>query len=270
MTTQPIRLQLSRRAGKFPGNDITIHSVDSLGLAELPKDAWIVTQDALKRDLYESLSDSYFDLTDCDDAGRPTARFRICVVLGGILETSFSGDLDQAIRNTINGLIDNDGCASGREKRSLVKLRDCFRQFSDEIDRVCQRPGSAGGGAVNADACAAKMMSEIKFSKAFGLNDPSRQYLKDRFEYEKSSGMLLWKCWPDFGPGWNTKHVGKPAGSTHCGQLRITLDRVSHQANRLIWIYHFGGIPRGKRIVSRQPRPGAERLTNLFLVDVPK
>ena len=69
----------------------------------------------------------------------------------------------------------------------------------------------------------------------------SAEYIRSRFDYDPELGLL---CWKKANERWNKK----PAGSLHkCNAgkvyIRVTLDRNSVYAHRIIWIWITGEQP---------------------------
>jgi hypothetical protein len=80
---------------------------------------------------------------------------------------------------------------------------------------------------------------------------PSQERLNDLLFYDEDTGILSWNRRPlslfidqrscDV---WNTRQSGKPAGSVNSyGYLRITLDKKSYFAHRIIWKMKTGKEP---------------------------
>lgn len=72
------------------------------------------------------------------------------------------------------------------------------------------------------------------------------QYLRDKLEYSKDSGLLVWL--PRNDERWNVRYSGKPAGSIGsegyvviCPKISGKLYRV--KAHRLAWFMSYGRIP---------------------------
>jgi hypothetical protein len=81
---------------------------------------------------------------------------------------------------------------------------------------------------------------------------PTQERLKQLFDYDEGTGNLLWKMRPvsDFkneaeSKRWNTRFAGKVAGHLSGGYRLIRTDGRQYKAHRLIWLFHFGEIPKG-------------------------
>jgi HNH endonuclease len=80
---------------------------------------------------------------------------------------------------------------------------------------------------------------------------PTRDRLNELFHYDENIGVLFWKERPiEFFIDqrscdvWNTRQAGKPAGNVnHYGYLRITLDKKSYFAHRIVWKMKTGEEP---------------------------
>jgi hypothetical protein len=72
---------------------------------------------------------------------------------------------------------------------------------------------------------------------------PSQSRLNSLFHYDENAGILFWKERPvelfinqHSCDVWNSRQAGKPAGNVNqYGYLRITLDKRSYFAHRIIW-----------------------------------
>jgi hypothetical protein len=76
----------------------------------------------------------------------------------------------------------------------------------------------------------------------------SHDYLKSRLDYDPTTGVFTWKHYDDTTKGWNTKHVGKRAGSVTYRKggyatRSILIDHVSFLEHRLAWFYMTGEWP---------------------------
>lgn len=75
---------------------------------------------------------------------------------------------------------------------------------------------------------------------------PSQAYLRERFDYDKELGRLIWRPLdPVTTPEvvWKQQYVrdaGKPAGNYRQGKYRIHLLGSKWCAKRLIWQWHHG------------------------------
>lgn len=65
----------------------------------------------------------------------------------------------------------------------------------------------------------------------------NRSVLITLFDY--SEGKLYWKI----SPSYNVK-VGSEAGTTQNGYVSIVIDRKKYYAHRLIFLYHYGYLPK--------------------------
>lgn len=79
---------------------------------------------------------------------------------------------------------------------------------------------------------------------------PSQEYLKECFNYDPSTGVLVWKYRPiqHFKDArahkiWNTKFLGKVAGTAQSDGVKITLSTLRTMAHRVIWKLVFGAEP---------------------------
>jgi hypothetical protein len=86
--------------------------------------------------------------------------------------------------------------------------------------------------------------------------------LKDLFEYRDDN--LYWKEYPS---KFNHFDITKPAGwiNNFEGYRYIRFDGKNHSAHRLIWVYHYGEIPKGLTIDHKNHITNDNRLENLRL-----
>ena len=75
-------------------------------------------------------------------------------------------------------------------------------------------------------------------------DEPSMAELHEYFEYAPDIGRLVWKA--AITPTMK-RMVGKIAGCRqHYGYRQISFKGAKYKEHRLIWIYHYGDIPKGK------------------------
>ena len=89
---------------------------------------------------------------------------------------------------------------------------------------------------------------------------PLKHELRESFEYEQSTGQLLWKCTKI------TRLIGKPAGYYNNARKRFHVNyrRSMYSAHRLIWAYHFGD-PGNITVDHKDRNPTNNRIENLRL-----
>ncbi|CAJ0895848.1 hypothetical protein R77569_04539 [Ralstonia mannitolilytica] len=94
----------------------------------------------------------------------------------------------------------------------------------------------------------------------------TQERLQELFEYDMSSGRLIWKARPELPAFRDAKFAGKPAG-THdsSGHIQISIDKKLYSAHRLTWLYHFGPIPDGMQIDHINGVRDDNRVVNLRL-----
>ncbi len=74
--------------------------------------------------------------------------------------------------------------------------------------------------------------------------EPTQEYLKERFTYDKEAGVLIWRTHLR-----TARYVGKRAGcKCSNGYSRISLDSKLYMSHRLIWVYLNDAIPEGLEI----------------------
>jgi len=76
-------------------------------------------------------------------------------------------------------------------------------------------------------------------------------YLKQRLEYEPSTGELTWKYYEKHGKKWNNRFAGGAAGSVKARKsgyrnVRVVIDGKDYVSSRLIWLYMTGSWPVGQ------------------------
>ena len=67
---------------------------------------------------------------------------------------------------------------------------------------------------------------------------PSQARLRELLDYDPLSGGLVWKSHQR-----RTDYIGRPAGSTKPGYVRVSLDQQFYAAHRLIWVWMTGEDP---------------------------
>lgn len=72
--------------------------------------------------------------------------------------------------------------------------------------------------------------------------EPTQIRLHQLFDYHPKTGKFFWK---QSGQG---RTLGEPAGSVDNGHMVLRVDGVSHQQQRLAWIYVHGAVPDGQRL----------------------
>lgn len=92
-------------------------------------------------------------------------------------------------------------------------------------------------------------------------NDLPQALICALFEYRDNA--LWWKKGGNGRRFWKTR----PAGTDHPeGYRKIQYKRVTYNASRLIWVMHYGTIPKGLQIDHKNRNRGDNRLENLRLV----
>lgn len=99
---------------------------------------------------------------------------------------------------------------------------------------------------------------------------PSQERLRELFDYDPE-GFLVWRHRPDVRPCVASRTENCRAGSVcvdndHTSQYRVSIDENTYEGGRLIWVYHFGEVPKGK-IVRRKDGVGWFDINNLELKD---
>lgn len=90
--------------------------------------------------------------------------------------------------------------------------------------------------------------------------DPTKESVREMFEYDAKTGALLWKnCW-------HKRLNNTPAGSDYQdGYKRVGINGGSHMQHRVIWIHVHGSIPRGMEIDHKNGIRSDNRISNLRL-----
>jgi hypothetical protein len=94
---------------------------------------------------------------------------------------------------------------------------------------------------------------------------PDKEFLHQRFQYK--DGFLYYKKYhplnvnPEY-PAGRSIHTYADKGCYY----RISIDDGRYYAHRLIWIYHFGNIPKGYEIDHISGDPGNNKIDNLRIV----
>ncbi len=89
---------------------------------------------------------------------------------------------------------------------------------------------------------------------------PTQERIRELFDY-RDDGFLIRK----FPAHCKNGEVGTVAGYIDMtyGYMRTHVDNKLCQVHLLIWIYHFGGIPKGKLIDHEDRNPLNNKITNL-------
>lgn len=73
---------------------------------------------------------------------------------------------------------------------------------------------------------------------------PDPEYLRQRFQYDPSTGRLFWRVHSSMPECWNARYAGREAGSPHNeGYTRVSLNGTRFLAHRLAWALHYGAWP---------------------------
>jgi hypothetical protein len=72
--------------------------------------------------------------------------------------------------------------------------------------------------------------------------EPTQARLHELFVYVPATGKFFWKH------SSQGRTLGEPAGSVDNGHMVLRVDGVSHQQQRLAWIYVHGAVPDGQRL----------------------
>lgn len=109
-------------------------------------------------------------------------------------------------------------------------------------------------------------MRENTLTKAKEL--PSQEELRSIFDYNPSTGALIWKRRKDRDSQWNGRMAGKVAGSRHRnGYLRVSIDDKQYSAHRVIYKLAYGSIPNDMQVDHIDGNGVNNRLENLRLVN---
>src|SRR6266496_1573894 len=98
---------------------------------------------------------------------------------------------------------------------------------------------------------------------------PATDYLRERFEYDPSRGVLLWRvrsrscfstdrAWNT----WNSRFAGREAGCLSDNRRQLCLDWRIYKVHRIIWKLVYGTDP-GPEIDHRNISGSDNRLSNL-------
>jgi hypothetical protein len=93
--------------------------------------------------------------------------------------------------------------------------------------------------------------------------EPSKSELKKLFSYDEKTGLLINKITRNPRSIAGTSISQNPSGA---GYLRVQINGRRYQAHRLIWIYHYGKIPKLKQVDHKDRVRSNGRIGNLRLV----
>ena len=65
----------------------------------------------------------------------------------------------------------------------------------------------------------------------------TQELLHSLFFYDAATGNLIWRVQK------NNVKIGSVAGCIHRGYCKITINKKSYMAHRLVWLWHFGVMP---------------------------
>lgn len=108
--------------------------------------------------------------------------------------------------------------------------------------RIANLRLAKGNAAREAEKLEAAIESKEQRDAAWGWKETTQARLRELFVYTPGTGKFFWK---QSGKG---RTLGEPAGSIDNGHMVLRVDGVSHQQQRLAWIYVHGAIPEGQRI----------------------
>jgi len=72
---------------------------------------------------------------------------------------------------------------------------------------------------------------------------PTQERLRELFDYDEATGLLLWRRRDDIGPGFNGRFAGKRAGSLSDRYWRVMVDHRNFTYHRVIWKFVYGTEP---------------------------
>ncbi len=94
---------------------------------------------------------------------------------------------------------------------------------------------------------------------------PNKSYFEQYLSYNQELGKLFWKKKPYCKS--NRIRIGKEAGcKTSQGYLRLGIENKEYQYHRVLWVMHYGSIPREKQIDHIDHNPLNNHISNLQLV----
>ena len=74
--------------------------------------------------------------------------------------------------------------------------------------------------------------------------DYTADFIRSILDYDPGTGVFRWKHRPDHPQKWNTKFVGRIAGTRIKGHLAITVQFPGkYYAHRLAWLHYYGKWP---------------------------
>lgn len=91
---------------------------------------------------------------------------------------------------------------------------------------------------------------------------PSQARLREAFDYHPD-GYLVWRIKPSKGPDRTGQIAG---GKQRDGRRHICIDGFLAQANKLIWIWHYGQVPEGIDVDHIDNDGTNDRIENLQLL----
>lgn len=108
--------------------------------------------------------------------------------------------------------------------------------------RIANLRLSKTNAARDAEKLAAAAARKQKRDAVWGWREVTQGRLRQLFDYNPETGKFFWK---ESGKG---RTLGEPAGSVDNGHMVLRVDGISHQQQRLAWIYVYGAVPEGRRI----------------------